>query len=57
MLPVFAFYPGFHRYAFALGAFDILGVFFAVRVFGGKGVSGVASYQMFYSLIMGTSQV
>jgi len=32
---------------------NILGVFFAVRVFGGKALVAVISYQMFYNLIYG----
>lgn len=55
MLPIFAVLSKFPldlAYALWSGA-NILGVFLAVRVFGGKALVAVASYQMFYSLIYG----
>lgn len=55
MLPVFAVLSRLPLdLAYALWSIlNILGVFFAVRVFGGKAFAALASYQMFYSLIYG----
>lgn len=56
LLPVFAVLD---KLPFALscaiwGSLNILGIFFAARVFGGKPVLALPSYQMFYTLIYGS---
>ena len=55
LLPIFAFLTKLPlNLAYGLWcSINILGIFFAVRLFGGKPLIALASYQMFYSLIYG----
>ena len=55
ILPIFAVlskFPFFLAY-FLWSSINIIGIFFAERVFGGKALVAVASYQLFYNLIYG----
>lgn len=55
ILPIFAVLSKlpFGIAYFLWSSINILGVFFAVRVFGGKAIIAITSYQMFYNLIYG----